>query len=145
MDFMNQTNQMDHTHPMSPCMPHSPSADQKEECSWQTPGMAYVPWQNFTKVYDPKMNRAGSMQPMNQKELYEWIATLGFCAVDMMLYLDTHPDDEAALDYFNQCTQLYRNAKMAYEKQYGPLNAFGESNADEWNWNEGPMPWEGGR
>ena len=48
MDFMNQTNQMDHTHPMSPCMPHSPSADQKEECSWQTPGMAYVPWQNFT-------------------------------------------------------------------------------------------------
>ena len=43
MDFMNQTNQMDHTHPMSPCMPHSPSADQKEECSWQTPGMAYVP------------------------------------------------------------------------------------------------------
>ena len=54
MDFMNQTNQMDHTHPMSPCMPHSPSADQKEECSWQTPGMAYVPWQNFTKVYDPK-------------------------------------------------------------------------------------------
>lgn len=91
------------------------------------------------------MNRAGSMQPMNQKELYEWIATLGFCAVDMMLYLDTHPDDEAALDYFNQCTQLYRNAKMAYEKQYGPLNAFGESNADEWNWNEGPTPWEGGR
>ena len=79
------------------------------------------------------MNRAGSMQPMNQKELYEWIATLGFCAVDMMLYLDTHPDDEAGLDYFNQCTQLYRNAKMAYEKQYGPLNAFGESNADEWN------------
>ena len=64
MDFMNQTNQMDHTHPMSPCMPHSPSADQKEECSWQTPGMAYVPWQNFTKVYDPKKAlQAGTIFP----------------------------------------------------------------------------------
>lgn len=64
MDFMDQTNQMDHTHPMSPCMPHSPSADQKEECSWQTPGMAYVPWQNFTKVYDPKKAlQAGTIFP----------------------------------------------------------------------------------
>ena len=52
MDFMNQTNQMDHTHPMSPCMPHSPSADQKEECSWQTPGMAYVPWQRWENLYE---------------------------------------------------------------------------------------------
>lgn len=92
-----------------------------------------------------QMNRTNRGQQMSQRELYDWIAMLGFCAVDMMLYLDTHPDDEDALNYFNQCTELYRNAKAAYEKQYGPLNAFSSTLSTRWEWNEGPMPWEGGR
>lgn len=91
-----------------------------------------------------QMNRPNSGQSMSWRELYDWIAMLGFCAVDMMLYLDTHPDDEEARNYFNQCTQLYRNAKAAYENQYGSLSAFRNSE-DGWMWNEGPMPWEGVR
>ena len=47
-----------------------------------------------------QMNRTNRGQQMSQRELYDWIAMLGFCAVDMMLYLDTHPDDEDALNYF---------------------------------------------
>ena len=92
-----------------------------------------------------QMNRTNRGQQMSQRELYDWIAMLGFCAVDMMLYLDTHPDDVDALNYFNQCTELYRNAKAAYEKQYGSLNAFSSTLSTRWEWNEGPMPWEGGR
>ena len=42
-------------------------------------------------------NQDMQQKRMNQKELYEWIMMLGFCAVDMMLYLDTHPDDEAGV------------------------------------------------
>ena len=83
-----------------------------------------------------QMNRTNRGQQMSQRELYDWIAMLGFCAVDMMLYLDTHPDDEDALNYFNQCTELYRNAKAAYEKQYGPLNAFSSTLSTRWEWNE---------
>ena len=81
---------------------------------------------------------------MNQKELYEWIMMLGFCAVDMMLYLDTHPDDEEALNYFNQCTALYNAAKQSYQEQFGQLNAFSEQERSSWDWNTAPMPWEGG-
>lgn len=91
------------------------------------------------------MNKMSRQPQMNQKELYEWIMMLSFCAVDMMLYLDTHPDDEEALNYFNQCTELYRTAKQSYEQQFGPLNAFSDSSLTGWDWNEGPMPWEGGR
>ena len=69
---------------------------------------------------------------------------LGFCAVDMMLYLDTHPDDEEALNYFNQCTALYNAAKQSYQEQFGPLNAFSEQERSSWDWNTAPMPWEGG-
>lgn len=91
------------------------------------------------------MNRPNRGQQMNRQELFDWISMLGFCAVDMMQYLDTHPDDEDALNYFQQCTDLYRNAKASYEAQYGPLNAFSNDSLTEWKWNEGPMPWEGGR
>lgn len=89
-------------------------------------------------------NQDMQQKRMNQKELYEWIMMLGFCAVDMMLYLDTHPDDEEALNYFNQCTVLYNAAKQSYQEQFGQLNAFSEQERSSWDWNTAPMPWEGG-
>lgn len=89
-------------------------------------------------------NQDMQQKRMNQKELYEWIMMLGFCAVDMMLYLDTHPDDEEALNYFNQCTALYNAAKQSYQEQFGQLNAFSEQERSPWDWNTAPMPWEGG-
>ena len=89
-------------------------------------------------------NQDMQQKRMNQKELYEWIMMLGCCAVDMMLYLDTHPDDEEALNYFNQCTALYNAAKQSYQEQFGQLNAFSEQERSSWDWNTAPMPWEGG-
>lgn len=89
-------------------------------------------------------NQDMQQKRMNQKELYEWIMMLGFCAVDMMLYLDTHPDDEEALNYFNQCTALYNAVKQSYQEQFGQLNAFSEQERSSWDWNTAPMPWEGG-
>ena len=89
-------------------------------------------------------NQDMQQKRMNQKELYEWIMMLGFCAVDMMLYLDTHPDDEEALNYFNQCTALYNAAKQSYQEQFGQLNAFSEQERSSWDWNTAPLPWEGG-
>ena len=91
-----------------------------------------------------RTNQDMQQKRMNQKELYEWIMMLGFCAVDMMLYLDTHPDDEEALNYFNQCTALYNAAKQSYQEQFGQLNAFSEQERSSWDWNTAPMPWEGG-
>ena len=91
-----------------------------------------------------RQNQDMQQKRMNQKELYEWIMMLGFCAVDMMLYLDTHPDDEEALNYFNQCNALYNAAKQSYQEQFGLLNAFSEQERFSWDWNTAPMPWEGG-
>lgn len=91
-----------------------------------------------------RQNQDMQQKRMNQKELYEWVMMLGFCAVDMMLYLDTHPDDEEALNYFNQCTALYNAAKQSYQERFGPLNAFSEQERSSWDWNTAPMPWEGG-
>ena len=87
---------------------------------------------------------SGNEYQMSRKDLYEWIMMLFFCAYDMLLYLDTHPDDSNALDYFNQCNELYNSAKRAYEQRYGRLDAFGDGKVSCWDWNTAPMPWEGG-
>lgn len=83
-------------------------------------------------------------QRMNQSQLLDWVSMLGFCAYDMLLYLDTHPTDTRALDYYEQCNQLYQNAKSSYEASYGPLtiDAAGERNGI-WDWGKQPLPWEG--
>ena len=129
--------------------------------SHQVPGMCYVPWQTFGKTYDPMRGLAAgtmqyeydagraaamtrpSSQPMNRSELYRWVMALGFCAYDMLLYLDTHPDDAQALSYYNQCNELYNSAKKTYEERFEPLSAFGSQPLEDWDWNDGPMPWEG--
>lgn len=81
---------------------------------------------------------------MNQGQLLEWIQMLTLCAYDMQLYLDTHPDDKDALDYFNQCTQLLNNATQTYEASYGPFSVNSAAPFESWTWVETPMPWEGG-
>ena len=59
-----------------------------------------------------------SSQPMNRSELYRWVMALGFCAYDMLLYLDTHPDDAQALSYYNQCNELYNSNKKTYRGKF---------------------------
>ena len=97
-----------------------------------------------------QMNQDGMNQRMvqtsnmNRSQLLSWITMLGFCADDMMLYLDTHPTDSDALDYYEQCMQLYNSARDSYEQAYGPLtkNAAGERKG-RWDWGNQPLPWEG--
>ena len=38
---------------------------------------------------------------MNQSQLLHWIDMVSFAVVEITEYLDTHPDDEEALKYFN--------------------------------------------
>lgn len=90
------------------------------------------------------MDRSNFPPQMNQKDLFGWVSALGFCAYDMLLYLDTHPKDEEALDYFNQCNELFLSAKRTYEERFEPLTAFTDMSLTCWKWNTAPMPWEGG-
>lgn len=83
-------------------------------------------------------------QRMNQKQLFQWITMLGFCADDMMLYLDTHPKDKEGLAYYKECMELYQNAKKNYEENYGPLTVEAAKAVDGvWSWSTQPLPWEG--
>ena len=81
----------------------------------------------------------------NSKEnLMELIMESGFAMTDLILYLDTHPDDEQALRSYNDYRQIRKVAVMEYTSKYGPLNSFNVDCANFKSWTMGPWPWEGG-
>lgn len=67
-----------------------------------------------------------------------------FALIDIGLYLDSHPDDKNALDYFNKYQQINREVRCEYEETYGPITVSGVNTCDGWTWTQDPWPWEGG-
>ena len=87
--------------------------------------------------------RTGSMNHNNDKNramcnIYE----LGFALTEAMLYLDTHPDDKDAIEYYTDTKEKYKNALEKYSDYYGPIDMTNMTNENYWMWVATPMPWE---
>lgn len=70
------------------------------------------------------------------------VQTLGFALDEAILFLDTHTNDKAALDFYTQTLNEYNEAINMYVKRFGPLNSKQMTNENSWSWVEGCMPWE---
>ena len=83
---------------------------------------------------------------MCSEDLLNHIDKVSFAAYDTLLYLDTHQEDQAALEYFREMMQKRKDAMAEYGRQYGPLTADCDSATadDRWQWAQQPWPWEGG-
>ena len=74
---------------------------------------------------------------MDRENLLKRLTMLDFMAVDMQLFLDTHPCDANALAYFHD------NLRAQYEKSVGPLFSFRSySPTENFQWVDNPWPWE---
>lgn len=75
--------------------------------------------------------------------LLKKIMEIEFTCIDLNLYLDTHPDDQKALQDYNCCSEQLKMLKHQYEQYYGPLMPFGCSPSQyPWKWADEPWPWE---
>lgn len=71
------------------------------------------------------------------------IQAIEFAALELNLYLDTHPGDERALQEFNSYSRKLHSLKNQYEARFGPLLNFGFSPSQyPWRWIEEPWPWD---
>lgn len=78
-----------------------------------------------------------------QLMLLRKIQELQFKAIELNLYLDTHPDEKEPLLEYNRVSHELNNLMKTYESRYGPLMAFGQSPSQyPWQWIESPWPWE---
>ncbi|MBR6808121.1 MAG: spore coat protein CotJB [Clostridia bacterium] len=76
-----------------------------------------------------------------QKILFRQIQLYKFAVHETILYLDGHPCDKKALEFYKKYNCKLSEMKKAYEDKYGPLTSFGNLQGT-WKWVECPWPWE---
>ncbi|MDO4301834.1 MAG: spore coat protein CotJB [Clostridia bacterium] len=80
---------------------------------------------------------------MTEKEMLKNLTALDFMAVDLQLYLDTHPNDTEALEKYNSIIKEADMLRSQYEKNYGPLFSFRSYNhGNTFKWINEPWPWK---
>lgn len=79
----------------------------------------------------------------NENLLMRKVYETGFALDEITLYLDTHPTEQQAMEYYRYAKQANQEAVSAYEQAYGPLMS-NQVNANSWSWVNNPWPWEGG-
>lgn len=80
---------------------------------------------------------------MDRDMLLNKLTMLDFMAVDLGLYLDTHPNDAAAIAQYNKIIEAANMVREKYEEMYGPICSFRSfsRNPNTFNWIENPWPW----
>ncbi|MBE7030551.1 MAG: spore coat protein CotJB [Ruminococcaceae bacterium] len=69
------------------------------------------------------------------------ISQIQFAAIDLNLYLDTHPHDQEALTLFKKLSNTYRSLVCDYEAAYGPLTAGSASANAPFTWVAPDQKW----
>ena len=85
--------------------------------------------------------QGGAAQRREAAALLRDIQALCFAKTEATLYLDTHPDHKAALDYFYEVCDKLEALTEKYEAEYGPLTAGGVQGTS-WHWIDEPWPWQ---
>lgn len=71
------------------------------------------------------------------------LTALDFMAVDLHLFLDTHPDNYEAINKYNEIIKKADAIRCKYEKLYGPLCSYRSlSNPELFTWIDNPWPWQ---
>ena len=79
---------------------------------------------------------------MDREKMMKRVQMFDFILDELNLYLDTHPNDKNALNYFAQYQYLKNEAANQYMAKYGPLRAEDFVGENEFDWVKGPWPWE---
>lgn len=78
---------------------------------------------------------------MENEKLLKQITILDFMAIDLHLYLNTHPNDNEALSMYNDVISNADKLRCVYEKKYGPLCSYRSAGKEGWSWMDTPWPW----
>ena len=72
------------------------------------------------------------------------IQMLDFALYDLALFLDTHPENKAALEYYNHFLPMKNRLVKEFSAMYYPLCLQYADSGNSFRWEEAPLPWEGG-
>lgn len=78
----------------------------------------------------------------NRNALMRRIQAFSFVLFELHLYLNTHPNDTRALEYFKKYKELRAATVAQFIEKYGPIVANDVTSDTTWNWIDTPWPWE---
>lgn len=77
----------------------------------------------------------------DRDRLLERIAACDFAIVELHLFLDTHPNDNAAATKLDEYVIKSNELRREFESKFGPLNAM-DKDSNRWAWISNPWPWD---
>lgn len=78
-----------------------------------------------------------------KEQLFKDIGIVDFVLVELTEYLDTHPFDRNAMEYFNYYSRMKNQMEKEFSQKYFPLRRELADSNKEWRWGMAPLPWEG--
>lgn len=84
------------------------------------------------------------MKNQDQARMLKDIGIVDFILVELTLYLDTHPDDQKAMEHFNYYAKIKNKMTRDFSMMYFPLTKDQAESSTSWRWGDAPLPWEGG-
>ena len=82
------------------------------------------------------------MNNLDRSTLLRRLQAEDFALYEVALYLDGHPRNRRALCYYEEHKKIAAMLREEYEKRFGPLTIYRNQNEENWDWTEGPWPWE---
>lgn len=144
-----------------PEMPRPNPQDQRQEGIGTLPARAplanpYVPYQDVNPLrYEAQKGLIrGTLFPGLDLPFLGMINTqehtgpeaelraLAFAIQELALYLDTHRQDQEALDLYRSYQELYQKGETQYVKEFGPLNHMQPGTGGQYQWLDDPWPWD---
>jgi len=84
----------------------------------------------------------GNNNNLSKDEMLRRIMELEFAVTDLMLYLDTHPDNAEALEMFTKLAATLKSLMYDYSQKYEPLVAADVKNETPFRWAKSKWPWQ---
>ena len=70
------------------------------------------------------------------------LQALHFAIQELALYLDTHRDDQEALEQYRAYQKMYEHCLMEHKAKRGPMNHLRMTEGKTYEWLDDPWPWE---
>ena len=83
-----------------------------------------------------------NMDNSSRREMLKKVQAADFYALDLQLYLNTHPDCARALKLYTEAVKEAKMLREKFESQYGPLTATATPYKLPWQWAKDPWTWE---
>ena len=82
------------------------------------------------------------MKQIDRCEALKKVMEADFVAYELQLFLDTHPEDVAAMEKYTEAVKRAAAARKEYEMNFAPITAAAAAGKLPWQWISSPWTWQ---